>query len=131
MSVMNMKATEPYIPGERKARLRSHPEILQELPPSNMMQKNGQILDPEYLAFDTERKLVYRKEKYFGDNRLPAEYLIRDRRYCQEEIVDLVLKAGFMIYKILFARAGHFDTGLAEDDPKAKEIVLVCRKCLK
>ena len=128
LSVMNMELTESLIPNTRKKRLNQHPEILEELPPSNTMQRTGAIFDPDYLALDTERNLVYRKEQFNYDTGLPAEYIIRDKRYRKYEIEELLKQEGFRILQIRYVQAGHFDVELDAFDPKAKEIYIVCEK---
>ena len=92
------------------------------------MQKSGAIFDADYLALDTERSLIYRKEQFDNDNGLPAEYIIRDKRYTVREISNLVEKVGFSILDARYVQAGHFDIRLEAKDIKAKEICVVCRK---
>ena len=128
LSVMNMELTESIIQDKFKGIIRSNPNILMELPPSDTMQKSGAIFDRKYLALDTERKLVYRKEQFDNDNGLPAEYIIRDKRYSGDEICEMLKKVGFEVLELRYVQAGHFDVPLNPTDPRAKEICVVCRK---
>lgn len=128
LSVMNMELTESLIPEERKKILALHPEILQNLLPSNTMQSTGQIFSPDYLAMDIKNDLIYRKEQFFGDQELPAEYIICDRRYRRSDLIDLLESERFEIMDIRCVQAGHFDNPLDQLDQKAKEICVVCKK---
>ena len=128
LSVMNMELTESLVKEKYRGIIRSNPNILLELPPSNTMQKSGHIFDAEYLALDTERKLIYRKEQFDNDNGLPAEYIIRDKGYTLVEISEIIEKAGFTILDRRYVQAGHFDISLEATDIKAKEICVVCIK---
>lgn len=128
LSVMNMELTESRISDKNKGIIRSNPRFLQELLPSNTMQETGDIFDPKYLALDTERKLIYRKEQFDNDNGLPAEYIIRDKRYYGDEIKKMLEKTGFEVVELRYVQAGHFDVPLKARNPKAKEICVVCKK---
>jgi hypothetical protein len=128
LSVMNMELTYSLIKEKYKGRIRSNPNILLELPPSDTMQKSGAIFNSDYLAFDTERRLIYRKEQFDNDNGLPAEYIIRDKRYYGDEIKKMLEKTGFEVVELRYVQAGHFDVPLKARNPKAKEICVVCKK---
>lgn len=128
LSVMNMELTEHLVPKERKANLKEYPEILLELPPSQIMQKTGDIFDPDSLAIDTKTNLVYRKEQFVNDSSLSAEYVIRDKRYTMDEIVRSLMDQKFDIVDWRYVRAGHFNEKLSALDPHAKEICVVARK---
>lgn len=125
---MNMELTENIVPKEKKGSMKKNPNILMKLPPSNIMQANGDIFNPEFLAIDTDTGLVYRKEQFSGDNGLSAEYVIRDKRYTRKEICNLIERQGFEILDIFFVRAGHFDEPLEALDTHAKEICIVAKK---
>ncbi|MGN0389517.1 MAG: GNAT family N-acetyltransferase [Wujia sp.] len=128
LSVMNMELTTQIVPEDKQADLREHPEILLKLKPSQIMQKTGDIFDPEYLAIDTRSKLVYRKEQFSNDSSLSAEYVIRDKRYTMEEAENLLQKFQFEILEKRYVRAGHFDEALGALDLHAKEILIIARK---
>lgn len=128
LSVMNMELTKHIVPDERKADLKEHPEILLKLSPSQIMQKTGDIFNPEYLAIDTRTDLVYRKEQFNNDSSLSAEYVIRDKRYTMDEIEKILLKEKFEIVDKRYVCAGQFDKKLQALDMHAKEICIVARK---
>ncbi len=129
LSVMNMELTETLILSQNKGRIEVDSDILRKLPPSNTMQNSGNIFDAKYLALDTDTDLIYRKEQFFGDTILPAEYVIRDKRYRRKEIIDILNKYNFEIVDIRCVQAGHFDIALDVLDEKAKEICIVAKKC--
>lgn len=104
------------------------PNSLMQLKPGNIMQKTGNIFDPEYFLIDIEDHIVYRKEQFENDGDLPAEYIIRDKRYTKEELTDLLERAGFLISTIIYVQAGRFENGLKATDLKAKEIFVVAKK---
>ena len=128
LSVMNMELTSTIIEEKNKKYIRFNSTILSQLPPSRTMQQSGDIFNSKYLAYDVESKLVYRKEQFDNDNNLPAEYIIRDKRFYAQEIKDLLEKEGFVVEELRFVQAGHFDKPLDSIDKKAKEICIVCRK---
>lgn len=128
VSVMNMELTEHIVPNDRKGSLKQNPDILMKLPPSNIMQSNGDIFNPEYLAIDTDMGVVFRKEQFSGDDALAAEYVIRDKRYTKKEICGLIENQGFDILNAFYARAGHFDEPLEALDIHAKEICIIAKK---
>ena len=128
LSVMNMELTESLISDERKGNIQSDPMILQELPPANTMQSTGQIFDGRFLAMDIKKGLIYHKEQFFGDRSLPAEYIIRDKRYRRIEIKEMLEKVGFEIVDSRYVQAGHFDRPLKALDIRAKEICIVSKK---
>lgn len=128
LSVMNMELTESLVSESNKGNLQNNPDIIRKLPPSRIMQSNGDIFNPKYLAIDTTSNLVYRKEQFSEDDGLSAEYIIRDKRYKMTEIIELLELQGFEIIDSRYVRAGHFDEPLDNTDSHAKEICLVARK---
>ena len=92
------------------------------------MQSSGDIFNPKFLAIDTATGLVYRKEQFSDDDGLSAEYVIRDKRYYMNEILDMLKTQGFEIEEARYVRAGHFDEPLKNIDEHAKEICVVARK---
>lgn len=128
LSVMNMELTETLILNKNRGKIEMDSDILRKLPPSNTMQNSGNIFEPKYLALDTENDLIYRKEQFYGDTNLPAEYVIRDKRYRKKEIIDILIKYNFEIIDVRCVQAGHFDVELDVLDNKAKEICVVAKK---
>lgn len=130
ISVMNYELTESIVPQKQKDDLLNHPEILMKLAPSTDMMATGNIFNPEHLAIDTKTKIVYRKEQFpsMKSGYLPAEYIIRDKRYTMNEISELVEKEGFKIIDSRYVQAGKFEKSLNALDKSAKEILLFCQK---
>lgn len=126
ISVMNLELTE------RRAKhffsLASDPDKLLALKPSGTMEKTGNIFDPEYYMVDRDTKIVYRKEQFEAGTTLPAELVIRDRRYRKDEIEGICRKAGLDVVWSRFVRAGHWDEALDHNNDGAKEILLFCRR---
>ncbi|MBE5936927.1 MAG: GNAT family N-acetyltransferase [Lachnospiraceae bacterium] len=128
LSVMNMELTSSLVSIEHKVNLKKNPRALAELKPSNTMQRTGDIFNPELLLIDTATSLVYRKEQFIDDSKLPAEYVIRDKRYTKDEICALIEECGFVIEQAQYVSAGHFETSLDATDIHAKEILIVAKK---
>lgn len=128
LSVMNMELTETLVLDANKGNLQNNPDIIRKLPPSRIMQSSGDIFNPNFLAIDTASGLVYRKEQFSDDDGLSAEYVIRDKRYRMNEIVNMLKMQGFEIEDTRYVRAGHFDEPLKSKDEHAKEICVVARK---
>jgi 2-polyprenyl-3-methyl-5-hydroxy-6-metoxy-1,4-benzoquinol methylase len=87
ISVMNFELTE------RRAKhvfsLAKEPNKLLALRPSRTMEKTGDIFDPDYYMIDSETDIVYRKEQFAAGSSLPAELIVRDRRYRIERLASL------------------------------------------
>lgn len=125
VSVMNMELTARI--AHQRFSLRSNPDQLLALRPSNTMQLSGEVFKPEYCLIDEEAGLVYRKEQFSGGTGIPEELLVRDRRYRQSEIEDLCNKAGLSVLWSRFVRSGHWDEALSSDHDRAKEILVLCK----
>ena len=126
ISVMNLELTEKR--AKHSFSLATDPDKLLALKPSGAMEKTGNIFDPEYYMIDLDTKIVYRKEQFEAGTALPAELVIRDRRYRKDEIEDECRKAGLDVVWSRFVRAGHWDEALDHDSDGAKEILLFCRR---
>jgi hypothetical protein len=126
LSVMNMELTE------RQAKnwfsLSSDPEKLLSLPPSNIMEKSGNVFNPDFYLVDRDKRIVYRKEQFRKGDELFEELVVRDRRYTQEEITLMCTSVGLEVVWIRFVRAGHWDEPLDRCSDNAKEILVMCRK---
>jgi hypothetical protein len=92
------------------------------------MQSTGDVFNPDYYLIDTKSNLVFRKEQFFNDGRLSTEYVIRDKRYYDTEILRLMTRAGFTVLSTTFVQAGRWNIPLKSDDLSAKEILLVIKK---
>ena len=131
LSVMNMELTETLVYDTNKGNLQKNPNIIRRLPPSYIMQSNGDIFKSKFLALDTETGLVYRKERFSYGDRISYEFIIRDKRYKMDEIRSILQSHGFETIIERYVRAGHFDEPLSNTDKYAKEICIVARKVNK
>jgi hypothetical protein len=99
---------------------------LEKLPPSATMEQSGSVFDPELLLYFEDT--FYRKEQFDGGpGRLPAEYVVRDRRFSGDGVHAALAEAGFEIVNVFPSRLGHWSSG-PPGDPLGKEIVAVARK---
>lgn len=128
ISAMNMELTRHIVLSSNIVDVQSNPKMLFDLPPSDVMHKSGDIFDPKFFLIDSKTGLVYRKEQFVDDSSLPAEYIIRDRRYSAKEMMDLVKIRGFDVIDCRYVRAGRWEEPLEATDSKAKEILLIARK---
>ncbi|MBI2787305.1 MAG: GNAT family N-acetyltransferase [Elusimicrobia bacterium] len=124
ISVINFTLTE------RKAKhffsLRDNPDRLLNLAPSRTMEGTGDIFNPEYYMIDKDTHVVYRKEQFAAGRSLPAELIVRDRRYTKQQIERHCTDVGLNVEWSRFVRAGQWEIALAEDNEHAKEILLLC-----
>ena len=101
---------------------------LERLPASSTMETSGLIFDPKLLL--RYRGVYYRKEQFEGTEiKLPAELVVRDRRFTAAEVTALARSAGLEVLEVRPVRAGEWERTpvLAENDPRAKELLLVAR----
>lgn len=126
LSVMNFELIE------RRAKhvfsLSTEPDRLLSLPPSDIMERTGNIFNPEYYLLDKGTRIVYRKEQFRKGEELFEELLVRDRRYTMDEIIRMCIAVGLKVEWARFVRSGHWDEELDRDSDKAKEILVMCRK---
>lgn len=123
-SVMNMELTENI--AKNKFDVYKNPKKLFKLKASDIMQKSGNIFNPDYFILDTATRVIFRKEMFKGDGLLDSEYIVRDRRYTYEEIKRMFSQFTVLDYR--FVQTGHWDTKLKNTDLKAKEILTVLKK---
>lgn len=127
LSVMNYELT--YSQSKYCFEFSSDPNKVFTLMPSKIMERTGNVFDPEYYLVDTVEHVIYRKEQFsLSKGSLPAELLVRDRRFTQTEIDAYCRKIGFSDVKSKFVNASSWEDQYASDDPKAKEILLICTK---
>ena len=62
LSVMNMELTERL--AKNWFSILTNPDELLSLPPSNIMEKSGNVFNPDYYLIDRDKKIVYRKEQF-------------------------------------------------------------------
>lgn len=108
--------------------LAGNPDSLLELDASGTMQESGDIFDPDHFLLETSTGVVYRKERFDRDRQLPAELIVRDRRYSIDEICSLCRAAGLDVIWARPVRAGQWDVELPETDDRAKEILVLCER---
>jgi hypothetical protein len=117
---------------ERRAKhlfsIAKEPNKLLALKPSQTMERTGDIFNPDYYMLDSETNIVYRKEQFAEGTSLPAELIVRDRRYRKDDIETMCKVAGLEVLWSRFVRAGHWDEPLEDDSDSAKEILVYCRK---
>lgn len=126
ISVMNREFTE-YM-AKYTGDLSKDNSILYELNPSMTMQSSGDIFNPDYYVVDNNTGLVYRKEQFAEDDDLQREYVVVDRRYRLDEIVEKIKKHNFDIVDSRYVQAGRFETKLEATDSKAKEILIIAKR---
>jgi hypothetical protein len=125
MSVMNFDLTF------RRARhlftLKKEPNRLLQLPASATMETSGNVFNPDYYMIDEVTEIVYRKEQFTRGTDLPAQLLVRDRRYRRRDIEAMCMVAGLDVLWSRYVRAGQWDVELNAEDDNAKEILLLCQ----
>ena len=126
VSVMNYDLTADL--AIHKGRFEDNPNVLDTIPPSNIMQSTGAVFNPKHFFLDTDERIVYRKEQFVGDGLPPWEVVVRDRRYSADELTELFRSVGIEPVKVSCVQAGRWDTALRPTDKRAKEVLFVGRK---
>jgi 2-polyprenyl-3-methyl-5-hydroxy-6-metoxy-1,4-benzoquinol methylase len=126
LSVMNLELTERL--AKNWFSISTDPDKLLSLPPSKIMERSGNVFNPDYYLIDRDKKIVYRKEQFHEGEELFGELLVRDRRYTKEEVIHMCTAVGLKVVWSRFVRAGHWDEPLDRESDKAKEILVMCRK---
>lgn len=127
VSVLNMEVTK--LLGGRRGSVEDDPGLLLDLPASKVMQNSGQIFDPKYFMLDEETGIVYRREQFEGDGEPPGEYIVRDRRYTQEDIHAMCAHAGFTLLWTRPVALGKWDKSLdSATDERAKELLFLVER---
>ncbi len=126
ISVMNMEYTKSI--AKNRCDVKKNPNALFSLKASSIMQKSGNVFDPDYFILDEDAHLVYRKEQFDNQNQLLAEYVIADYRFTKDEIIKECISIGFSVDYSSYVQVGKWDSPLEATDSKAKEILLVLRK---
>lgn len=126
ISVMNYELTE--YKAKNFFSLKDEANKLLELPASQIMEKTGDIFDPEYYIIDKETKVIYRKEQFLEGSSIPEEFIVRDKRFKKDEIIKLCSDAGLNVLRSQFVGAGNWETSFPPTNDKAKEILLICEK---
>jgi 2-polyprenyl-3-methyl-5-hydroxy-6-metoxy-1,4-benzoquinol methylase/GNAT superfamily N-acetyltransferase len=126
LSVMNMELTERL--AKSWFSVASEADRLLSLRPSTIMERSGDVFNPDYYLIDRDKRVVYRKEQFRRGEELFEELLVRDRRYTIEEISVMCVAVGLEVIWTRLVRAGHWEEPLSRDSGKAKEILVMCRK---
>ena len=125
VSVMNLALTRRM--ARHRFSMQREPNKLLALPPSRIMETTGDIFDPDFYMLDEDSNVVYRTEQFTEGQDLPAELIVRDRRFSREEIEAMCADARLDVVWTRFVRAGRWDEPLDEHDDRAKEILVLCR----
>jgi SAM-dependent methyltransferase len=128
-SVMNATSTLAQLPVEHCVDgIEEFIVALERLPPSTTMAETGTVFDPALiLCYDG---VFYRKEQFPGDERsLPAELVVRDRRFTSDQARELFAGAGLLVENIRPVQSGHWGRTpiLETTDPRAKELLVFAR----
>jgi 2-polyprenyl-3-methyl-5-hydroxy-6-metoxy-1,4-benzoquinol methylase len=127
ISVMNYTLTESQ--AKHLFVLSENPDRLLELPPSEIMEKTGNVFNPDYYMIDKETRIVYRKEQFqFDKDQLPKELIVRDRRFTRDEITQMCREVGFHVQFARYVSAKDWKTNLLPAHTSAKEILIKCQK---
>ncbi|MBE6542997.1 MAG: GNAT family N-acetyltransferase [Ruminococcaceae bacterium] len=110
--------------------LKTNPELLLSLAPSNIMETTGNIFNPDYYLVDTVEQIVYRREQFNHGRSLPIELIVRDKRFRKDDIVKMCEKAGLTVVSTAFVSAKDWNYKLDSLDNSAKEILIKCQKQL-
>ena len=129
LSVMNYELTRHTV--KHTFVLANEPNKLLELSASSTMEKSGNIFNPDYYMIDIETDVVYRREQFSHGSSLPQELIVRDLRYTKKQIEEMCKSVGLEVQLSRYVQAGKWDVELSPIDPKAKEILLVCKKVRK
>jgi 2-polyprenyl-3-methyl-5-hydroxy-6-metoxy-1,4-benzoquinol methylase/GNAT superfamily N-acetyltransferase len=130
LGVMNAEPTLSALPSDRQpSDVAGLIAALERLPASNTMQSTGDVFDTAYLLY--YRGVFYRKEQFSGDGaNLPAEHIVRDRRFVVAQISKLLNGAGFAVLEVRPVQAGQWDRTppLSAADPRAKELLVFAQR---
>ncbi len=126
LSVMNLELTEHQ--AKHFFSLDEDPNRLAELKPSQTMETTGNVFNPEFYMIDRTTEIVYRKEQFAEGNSLPAQLVVRDRRYRRAEIEHRCRAVGLQVVWSRYVQAGHWENALDAHDHRAKEILVLCRR---
>lgn len=126
ISIMNMDLTKSI--ATNVCSIQKEPQRLLRLRPSDIMQRTGNIFNPDYFLLDEESHLVFRKEQFEDDGMLSTEYIIADYRFTKDEFIAECTKQKLSVLSATYVQLGHWDIALEATDPRAKEILFVLEK---
>ncbi|MDR0978368.1 MAG: GNAT family N-acetyltransferase [Lachnospiraceae bacterium] len=125
ISVMNKELNFKAV---QKFSFNDDPNKIFDLKASKNMGKTGEVFNPIYMLYDTNKDVFYRKEQFLMGTELPVELIVCDRRYTKETISSLCKEAGFEVEFSRYVHAGDWNTDLNSFDPHSKEILVKCIK---
>jgi 2-polyprenyl-3-methyl-5-hydroxy-6-metoxy-1,4-benzoquinol methylase/GNAT superfamily N-acetyltransferase len=129
-TVMNDSVTAGRLAADRMPSTNSEfISALERLAPSGTMEETGSVFNPDLMLL--YNGVYYRKEQFQGaGGQLPAELVVRDRRFTSAELRSLAVGAGLEVLQIRPVRSGEWDRdpALEEGDIAAKELLLIARK---
>ena len=126
LSVMNYELTA--FNAKHKFIFEDNPNQILDIASSGIMEKTGNIFDPNHYLVDESTHVVYRKEQFTYGNSLPTELIVRDKRYSKNEITSLCEEAGLQVEWARYVGAGRWNESLSSCDKFAKEILILCSK---
>lgn len=130
VSVMNRELVDSTCrePANRVVKMSDNGSFrrLVELPPSTTMQDSGEIFNPQLMILEASTGVVYRKEQFNQSDLMPVEYVIVDKRYTRQELMELFHQ--FETVCISCVNAGGWKYERAPTDPHAKEVLGVFKK---
>lgn len=121
ISVMNLELSKNM--AKNKTSVFSNLDALFNLPPSNTMEKTGNIFNPDYYLFDDEDLTFYRKEKFEVGSGLPCELIVRDKRYNKETIERMCINNSICKKWSRYVAIRDWKTEIDALDNKAKELL--------
>jgi SAM-dependent methyltransferase len=129
-TVLNTRATLHRLPAAHLPDdIAGFVEALEALPPSTAMEATGSIFDPSKLLYFNG--FYYRKEQFsVASWHLPAELVVRDKRYDARELAAVVTRAGFQLLDLRPVQAGEWarEPPLRVSDERAKELFVIAQK---
>ncbi len=127
ISVMNYEFTQNI--AKHTFSFSEEPNRLLQLNAATIMEKTGDIFNPDYFLLDKKTHVVYRKEQFSkGEDQIPTELIVRDRRFTKVEIETMCMKAGLKVEWSRYVGAGRWSDDLEDHDSRAKEILVLCSK---
>lgn len=107
-----------------------NPDVLLSLPPSSIMERSGNVFNPDYFIFDPNDHIFYRKEQFESGEDLPCELIVRDKRYNFEALNPVLSRTGISPVWHRYVQLGRWDIELPSSDSKAKELLIFATKGL-
>jgi hypothetical protein len=104
------------------------PNRIFDLESSQTMGNTGEVFNPNYLLYDNDNEVFYRKEQFLRGTELPIELIVCDRRYTKDRIISMCQNVGFEVEFARYVHAGDWLTDLGPTDKHSKEILVKCIK---